>query len=108
VEVLLFREWDNPKDEERRKKYAELTNDTALRERFEKLGVIKSMKGWADGTGHIISLWEFESMEDFTKLWNDMEFQRGLVRGYRVVDNLRIRICRPSTLHPVTLEKIER
>jgi hypothetical protein len=108
VEVLLFREWDNPKDEERRKKYAEITRDTAMRERFEKLGNIKSIMGWADGTGHIISLWEFESMEDFAKLWNDIEFQRGHVRFYRVVDNFRIRICRPAALHPITLEKIER
>jgi hypothetical protein len=108
VEVLLFREWDNPKDEKRRKQYTEMTRDNTLRERFEKLGVIKSMKGWTDGTGHIISLWVFESMEDFAKLWNDIEFQRMHVRGYRVVDNFRIRICRPSVLDPITLEKIER
>jgi hypothetical protein len=108
VEVLLFREWDNPKDEERRKKYTEIMRDTALRERFDKLGVIKSRKGWADGTGHIISLMEFESMEDFAKLWNDIEFQRVHVRFYRVVDNFRIRICRPSSLDPITLEITER
>ena len=108
MEVLLFREWDNPKDEERRKKYAEITSDSDLREHFEKLDVIKNWKGWADSTGHIISLWEFESMEDFAKLWDDIEFHKIHARFYRVVDNFRLRICRPATLHPITLEKIER
>lgn len=108
MEVLLFREWDNPKDEERRKQYTDMTRDTSRRERFEKLGVIKSTRGWADGSGHIINMTEFESMEDFAKLWNDIEFQRMHVNLYRVVDNFKIRICRPASLDPITLEEVER
>ena len=105
MKVLLFREWENPKDEERRKKYAELTTAGTFAEQFKKLGA--SPSAWADGTGHIVSIIEFNSMEDFTTIWNDFEWHRWHAQFYRAVDNFRIRICRPAGIHPVTLEKME-
>ena len=67
----------------------------------------KHLGSWADNTGHIISFTEFENMEEMAKIWNDTEWHQRSVRFMRSVDNFKIRICRPSTLHPITLEKTE-
>jgi len=108
LEVITFAEWDIPKDEERRKKYVEYMGDTAAIERFLKMGVIKRHRAWTDGTGgHIMFIAEFESMEDFAKLWDDLEYHRRHARFYRIVDNFKMQICRPAALDTITLEEMD-
>ena len=106
MKVLMFREWDNPKDETRRKEYAEISTDTSYAEKMKDVK-FKRLGSWTDNTGHIISLYEFENMEELAKIWNDVEFHQNQVRFWRSVDNFKIRICRPATLHPITLEETE-
>jgi hypothetical protein len=50
---------------------------------------------------------EFESMEDYAKVWNDLEYHRRHARFYRIVDNFKMRVCRPAALDALTLDKID-
>jgi hypothetical protein len=91
--MLVFMEWDNPKDEARRTKFFDENRRRAKPAKWEGVG---KRTTWADGTGHIIALWEYESPEDFAKVWNDPEYHQYLRQSYPLLDNIRVRVCRPS------------
>lgn len=108
MEVITFAEWDIPKDEERRKKYVEYMGDRAWIDRINKMGLVKRHRAWTDGTGgHIMYTAEFDSMEDYAKVWNDLEYHRRHARFYRIVDNFKMRVCRPAALTTLALEEID-
>ena len=37
-------------------------------------GIIKNFSNWADNSGYLLFLLEFENIDDFTKLWADEEY----------------------------------
>ena len=101
MKVVFLVEWDNAKDESRYKKYAEQLKEPRP-EWFKKLveeGIFKG-RNWTDNTGHIIRWVEFENMEAFSKLWNNEEWQKMWLSFNPVVDNLSLRLLRPSVTIP--------
>ena len=52
--------------------------------------------GLSDNTGHMIAIWEFKDMATFSALWEDETYHRAMMSFNPVVDNLKIRLCRPS------------
>jgi len=104
--VVLLLEFDNPKDEARNAKRRKF-EDEATRPYREKLveekGIKAKFSGWADCTGHIVVWWEFETMEDFAKMWNDEKWQQIWARWTYLVDNASIRLLRPSITLPKEL-----
>ena len=107
MEVITFAEWDIPKDEERRKKYIEYMGDTAWISRITNSGIVKH-RAWTDGNGgHVMCTAEFESMENYAKVWNDLEYHRRHARFYRIVDNFKMRVCRPAALDTKMMEEID-
>jgi len=103
--VVLLLEWDNPKDEarnEKRRKFEEVI--TSYRKTLvEEKGIKLKFSGWADGTGHIVTWWEFETMEDFAKMWNDEKWQQMIARWTYLVDNASVRLLRPAITVPKEL-----
>jgi hypothetical protein len=98
MKVVLFMEFDNPKDGSRFKKYAEQTREPDP-EWVKKLVEESNVKysDWTDNTGHIISWFEFENMEAFSKMWYTEEWQKRIqLKLSPLVDNLRIRLLRPT------------
>jgi len=91
-------ESDNPKDEARNKKRLKLSREVGMPyiEKKQKEGIKLKVSGWADNTGHMIGWWEFETMDDFAKIWNDEEFQQIMARRTYLVDNASFRLLRPS------------
>ena len=77
LKVVLLVEWDNPKDETRNKKRLKHGSEvgTPYYEKKREEGIKWEMSGWSDNTGHMIGWHEFETVEDFAKIWNDEEFQ---------------------------------
>ena len=101
MKTLVIWEWDNFKDEETLKKYYEFLGAHPGRARREALEVKRTYSGyWSDGVGHRVNIEEYESMEEFSKLWSDEELQRILVKFGRLVKNLSIRILRPAINAP--------
>lgn len=96
--VVLLVEWDNPKETERNKRHYKWGREVfrPYYEKRRKEGVKWEASSWADGTGHIIAWHEFETLEDFSKIWNDTEYQEMTARWTYLVDNARARILRPS------------
>ena len=93
MKTLVIMEWDNFKDEDRLKKYFDYIGTYPFRARREALEVkMVYSGGWSDGTGHMVLIEEYESMEEFSKLWSDEEHQRKMIKLGRLVKNLDIRI----------------
>jgi len=97
--VVGIVEWDNPKDEERNKKRLKFGREVMM-PYWEKLVKEKGIKAeggaWSDNTGHMISWWEFETMEDFSKMWEDKRWQQMRGQWTYYADNVSIRLLRPS------------
>jgi len=96
MSVYLLMEFTCPKDEERNKKRLKHEVDWLYPyyEKKIKEGVIRKALGLSDGTGRIVSLTTFETVEDFGKIWNDDEYKKGIVQLSYLVDNFTSRILR--------------
>ena len=105
--VVLMGEWDNPKDEERNEKRLKFGREVAT-PYWEKLVEEKGIKVkggvWSDNTGHMIGWREFETMEDFSKMWEDERYQQMWAAWVYLVDNAKIRLLRPTLTIPEDLK----
>ena len=105
--VVLMREWDNPKDPERNRKRLKFGSEV-MTPYWEKMVKEKDIKhkgsGWSDNTGHMIGWGEFETMEDFSKMWEDEGIQQIWAAWAYLVDNARIRLLRPTFMIPEDLQ----
>ena len=102
MKVLVIWEWENFKDEEKLKKYYEFNTKTFqpfLQKKHEGVKR-KSLGGWVEQPGCVVDMTEYESMEEFSKIWSDEEVQRELINFGRLVKNLKMRILRPSIMAP--------
>ena len=69
-------------------------------EKKVKDGVKRKPSVYTDGSGLMLVLHEFETLDDFNKVWGDEEYQAALsVRSY-TLDNCKIKIWRPPTIIP--------
>ena len=101
VKVLFIREWENYNDEAKLKKYYEYLETTQPFFQKKHEGVkFKNLGGWAEQPGHVVALTEYESMEEFSKIWSDEEVQRELIKLARHVKNFRVHILRPTITAP--------
>ena len=105
--VALLVEADYPKDEERDEKRVKFSKEV-LFPHYEKMveekGIKTKLSQWSDNTGHMVALWEFETMEEFAKMWNDERWQQIWGRWTFLVDNARIRLLRPAFYIPEDLK----
>ncbi len=92
----------NPKEPERNKKRYEFgaKNNQPYYDKKVKEGVKWKHSVWADGSGLMLGLNEFDTMEDSNKVWGDEEFQSNIARWSYLVDNCKIKIWRPSRQLP--------
>jgi len=99
--VVLMMEWDKPKEETRLREYRK-TGPRTMHvqdpwwQKKVKEGIVKRAEGWADVTGHIIGWIEFENMDTFGKFWSDKEWHMLTIGFQPLVDNLHMRLLRPS------------
>ena len=94
--VIMMYEWNNPKEPERRRKSYDIANKIFLPyyKNKQKEGVKWKGEDYTDGTNTIVGIFEFETMEDFSKIWGDEEFQKMFTRWTYYVDNCKVRILR--------------
>ena len=97
MKVLFAVEAVTPRDGAKRKKFYEgmagfepLWGEKHEGVKFKYLG------SWAEQPGHTLHLYEYESMEEFSKIWSDMEVQKQLVKMRNLVEDFRTRIMRPD------------
>lgn len=96
MSVYLLWEWTNSKDEERNEKRLKQEVDFWFPyiEKKTKEGVKMKPLGLTDGTGRMITLFTFETIEDFAKIWDDVEFKKGTSQFSYLVDNFTSRLLR--------------
>ena len=95
MSVYLLWEWTNPKEVERNEKRLKHEQEWLypyIKSKTEE-GVIKPL-GLSDGTGRILALFTFKTMEDFGKVWNDMDFKTGTSKMSYLVDSFTSRVLR--------------
>ena len=100
MSVYLLWEWENAKEEERtrmrRSHYVEVLRPYYEKKRSE--GVDWESLDLTDGTGRMVRLDRFAGMDDFDRVWNDEFWQKACARYSYFVDNMTVRILRPSIL----------
>jgi len=80
MKVLFVIEWDSPKDDAKRKKYYEFFDEYGPIWNKKHEGVKhKDLGTWADQPGHLTSLLEYESMEEFSTKTFRMRIMRPTV-----------------------------
>jgi hypothetical protein len=100
--VYLHISWDNPKDEARYREYGKISSEMIdWSEKKQDEGWFRSI-GITDNSGHIISLFEFDDMEALSKTWTNSEYRSMMINLNRLVDNCKIRLCRPVVRIPET------
>ena len=94
--VIMLIEFSHPKEPERlNKNYdigKEIFSPYFMKKRKE--GVNWKVEDYTDGSNTILSFMIFETMEDFTEIWGDEEFQTMLSRWSLYVDNCKVRVLR--------------
>ncbi len=103
MKVLMSIMWTNPKEPERNKKRNEFAaeNFGPYYDKKVKEGVKWKYSGWSDGSGLMLGLHEFDTLEDINKVWGDEEFQIINARWSYFVDNCKIKIWRPPNQLPL-------
>ena len=103
MKVLFMVEAVIHKDDEKRKKFYENVPEymSTWAKKHEDVKY-KYLGSWAEQPGHTFHLYEYESMEEFSKIWSDVEVQRQLVSLRNLVKDFRIRIMRPDLDMPPT------
>ena len=99
-------EWNFPKEPERRKKGYDIAEKVFVPyyKKKREEGVKCKVTDYADGSNSFVGWFEFETMEDFSKIWGDDEFQEIFTRWSYYVDNCKARILRPMiSLKPESL-----
>lgn len=99
MRVVLLNEWDTPKDGEHFKKSVELSKKWV--HYWMEISREKNIKPvydkiFTDNTGHFSNWTEFESMDDFKRMWEDESYQRFWAEFSRYGINCRWRLMRPA------------
>jgi len=96
--IVLFGEWDNPKDPERSQRYRDFSTKKGVPywEKKVKEGVAKTAGSWSDNTGHIISWIVLDGSKEFGKIWDSEDYHAMMREFIPLVDNFRPRIMRPA------------
>lgn len=100
MKVLLLITWENPKSDEDLKKYYDNLQEFSdyRSEKFEEYNANSS--SWADGTGKMYVLTEFESFEDYAKYMEDVELQKNWINFSRLVNNVEMKVLREGLMVP--------
>jgi len=97
MKVVMLGEFNTPKEPERNKRRYQFADEVGKPYWDKKDKEVKMKRsGWSNGSGVVIFWWEFETLEDFNKLWGDEEFQILMARWSYFVDNVKIRVLWPS------------
>ena len=98
MKIMLVMEVETYKDEAKRKKYYEFDN-SIWKKKHEGIKY-KELGGWGVQPGKLVYLYEYESMEEFSKIWSDMEIQTLLVKYRNLCKDYKIQIWRPTVSVP--------
>ena len=96
IPVIMLIEFSHPKEPERIDKNYDIGQEifSPYFMKKQKEGVKWKVEDYTDGTNTILSFMIFETMEDFTEIWGDEEFQTMFSRWSLYVDNCNVRILR--------------
>ena len=95
--VIMMYEFNHPKEPDRRIKGYEIAEKTFVPYyvKTQKAGVKWKVEDFTDGTNSVIGMCMFDTLDDFSKIWGDEEFQDIFSCWTYYVDNCKVRILRP-------------
>ena len=101
MKVMWVMEIETFKEDTRRKKFYESYQKLRLIWKKKHEGIkYKDLGGWGVQPGKFVYLYEYESMEEFSKIWSDMEIQALFVKYRNLCKDFKINIWRPTVSVP--------
>jgi len=91
-------EFETFKDDTKRKEYYDYL-ESSWRPTSQKIyeGVKwKNLGGWSDNPGWVLWIAEFESMEEFSKVWSNEEYQKEILKLRNHLKSFKMKIMRPT------------
>ena len=96
MKVWWVMETELPKEEERVKKYQEYLKIWTSLWHKKHEGVKYVRRGsWTDNPGYCMGVAEYESMEEFSKVYSDQELHEALVILRKHMKSVKTRVMRP-------------
>jgi hypothetical protein len=98
MKTLVIYEFDVPNKGKMLDEYLEYTRSKEFREWMDKIQKAYNLKasGWANGTGKVIFMGEYENIDDFSKVWSNKEYQNKMAKISNLVHNMNMRIFYPA------------
>ena len=98
MKTVIFTMLETPREPEKLERYKTFLNEESS-PYFEKLSttdVSYSMSVWSDNSG-VTYIWiEFPTIEDFSKIWGDIDFQRIMSHRALILEKCEVKILRPG------------
>lgn len=96
--VLWFMEYDIPEDEDASKKYLGYIFDEGyscmVMDICDKMDA--KLNVWSDCDNHILFTIEFKKIQEYEKLFADLEWQKSLSKLNQLVLNVKTRLMHPA------------
>ena len=98
MKTVIFTRLEAPKELEKLQRYKTFLEEEYLPyfEKLSKTNTDHSMSVWSDNS-RVTYIWlEFPTVEDFSKVWGDIDFQRLMSHRALILDNCEVKILRPG------------
>ena len=98
MKVWFVMEFETFKDDAKRKEYYDYLKSSwrPTKEKTYEGVTFKNLGGWSDYPGWVMYVEEFESMEEFSKVWSNEEYQKEILKLRNHVKSFKMRIMRPT------------
>jgi hypothetical protein len=97
MKTVILTELKAPRDPKKLERYLKYLKEeqSPYLENLSKTDIKYSMSVWNDNSGVTLIWIEFETVEDFSQVWEDMDFQR-LMSHRALLVECKMRILRPG------------
>jgi hypothetical protein len=98
MKTVIFTMLESSREQESLERYKKFLNEEYF-PYFEKLSQTDtehSVSAWSDNSG-VTYIWlEFPTVEDFAKVWGDIDFQRIMSHRALILEKCEVKILRPG------------
>jgi hypothetical protein len=98
MKTVIFTMLEAPRKTEKLERYKKFLNEESSPyfEKLSKTDIKYSMSVWSDNSGVTYIWFEFPTVEDFAKVWGDIDFQRIMSHRALILEKCEVNILRPG------------
>jgi hypothetical protein len=98
MKTVIFTMLEAPREPGKLDRYKKFLNEESSPyfERLSKIDIEYTLSVWSDNSG-VTYIWlEFPTVEDFSRVWGDIDFQRLMSHRALILEECEVKILRPG------------